>query len=55
MDLLGPLDATMTFKYVLLVKDRATGFLVTALLPEKSAMTVRNAFIQNWVGHRGVF
>ena len=28
--------------------------LVTAPLPEKSAMTVRNAFIQNLVGHYGV-
>ena len=54
MDLLGPLDESMTFKYVLLVKDRATGFLVTAPLPDKSAMTVRNAFMQNWVGHYGV-
>ena len=37
-----------------MIKNRATGLLVTALIPDKTALTVRNAFIQNWVGHYGV-
>ena len=39
---------------MLLIKDRATGLLVTAPIPNKTAMTVRDAFIQNWIGHYGV-
>ena len=54
LDLLGPLESSVHYKYVLLIKDRATGFLVTAPLPDKTAVTVRNSFIQNWVGHYGV-
>ena len=54
LDLLGPLESSIEYKYVLLIKDRATGLLVTAPIPDKTAMTVRNAFIQNWVGHYGV-
>ena len=54
LDLLGPLESSVHYKYVLLIKDRATGFLVTAPLPDKTAITVRNSFVQNWVGHYGV-
>ena len=55
MDLLGPLPyESLTNKYVLLIKDRATSFLVTAPIPDKTKMTVRDAFMQHWVGHYGV-
>ena len=37
-----------------MIKDRATGLLVTAPIPDKTALSVRNAVIQNWVGHYGV-
>ena len=54
LDLIGPLDKSVDYQYVLMIKDRATGLLVTAPIPDKTAITVRNAFIQNWVGHYGV-
>jgi len=54
MDLIGPLDESIGFKYVMVIKDRATAFLVTAPLPDKCALTCRDAFMQNWVGHYGV-
>ena len=42
------MDRSIDCRYALLIKDRATGLLVTTLIPDKTAMTVRNAFIQNW-------
>ena len=55
MDLLGPLPHdSLTNKYVLVIKDRATSFSVTAPIPNKKQMTVRDAFMQHWVGHYGV-
>ena len=54
LDLIGPLDRSMHYQYVLMIKDRATGLLVTAPIPDKTALTVRNAFIQHWIGHYGV-
>ena len=41
-------------KYVLTLKDRGTGYLVTAPIPDKKAQTVRDAFMQHWCGHYGV-
>ena len=52
--LLDPLDESIAHIYVILIKYRATGVLVTAPLPNKKEITVRNAFMQNYVGHYGV-
>ena len=41
-------------KYIMTFKDRGTGFLVTAPLPDKKAETVKNALIQSWCGIFGV-
>ena len=41
-------------KYVLTMKDRGTGYLVTAPIPDKKAQTVRDAFVQHWCGNYGV-
>ena len=54
LDLIGPLDKSNDYQYVLMIKDRATRLLVTAPIPNKTAITVRKAFLQNWVGHYGV-
>ena len=55
LDLMGPLNVESgVFQYILTAKDRASGFLVTVPLVNKKASTVRDAFLQNWVGHLGV-
>ena len=55
IDLVGPLnEASCNNKFILTAKDRATGFLVTMPIPDKKAITVRNAFFQCWVGPFGV-
>ena len=55
IDLVGPLnEVSCNNKFILTAKDRATGFLVTMPIPDKKAVTVRNAFFQCWVGPFGV-
>ena len=55
MDLVGPMN-TISYgnKHILTVKDRGTGYLVTAPIPDRKAETVRNAFIQYWCGYFGI-
>ena len=55
IDLVGPLDiASVGHKYILTIKDRGTGFLVTTPVPDKKAETIRNAFVQSWCGYFGI-
>ena len=55
VDLMGPMSVVSeNKKYILTVKDRGTGYLVTAPITDKKAETVRNAFIQSWCGPFGV-
>ena len=55
MDLVGPMEeASDGNKYILTAKDRGTGFLVTVPIPNKRAVTVRNAFVQHWCGVFGI-
>ena len=55
VDLIGPMEVSSNDnKYVLTLKDRGTGYLVTAPIPDKKAQTVRDAFMQHWCGHYGV-
>ena len=45
IDLVGPLnESSCNNKYILTIKDRATGFLVTMPITDKKALTVWNAF-----------
>ena len=55
VDLMGPMSVVSeNNKYILTVKDRGTGYLVTAPISDKRAETVKNAFIQSWCGPFGV-
>ena len=54
IDLIGPMDVVSNnCRYVLTIKDRGTGFLVAAPIPDKKAMTVRDAFVQSWCSYFG--
>ena len=54
MDLIGPMNVVSNdCKYILTMKDRGTGFLVTTPIPNKKAMTVRDAFVQSWCSYFG--
>ena len=54
MDLMGPFSIiSNNNKYILTIKDRGTGFLITTPIKDKKAETVREAFIQSWVGTFG--
>ena len=54
IDLIGPMNVVSNnCRYVLTMKDRGTGFLVTAPIPDKKAITVRNAFVQSWCSYFG--
>ena len=47
IDLIGPMDMSSNDnKYVLTLKYRGTGFLVTAPIPGKKSQTVRDAFVR---------
>ena len=51
LDLMGPFNIISNQnKYILTIKDRGTGFLVAAPIQNKKAETVREAFMQSWVG-----
>ena len=55
VDLIGPMNVISDGnKYIMTIKDRGTGFLVTSPLPNKKAETVKNALIQSWCGIFGV-
>ena len=45
--------ASNNCKYVLTMKDRGTGFLVTTPIPNKQAVTIRDAFLQSWCNYFG--
>ena len=52
IDLIGPVDvASNNNKYILTIKDKETSYLVTAPIPDKTTLTVRDAFVQNWFGY----
>ena len=54
IDLVGPMDVVSNnCKYVLTIKDRGTGFLVATPIPDKKALTVRDAFVQSWCSYFG--
>ena len=54
MDLIGPMNVVSNnCRYVLTIKDRGTGFLVATPIPDKRAITVRNAFMQSWCSYFG--
>ena len=53
-DLVGPLVESQGMKYILTIKERCTGLFASCPLPNKEAETVKNAFLQNWVGHYGI-
>ena len=54
MDLIGPMNVVSNnCRYILTIKDRGTGFLVTTPIPDKKAMTVRDAFVQSWCSYFG--
>ena len=54
IDLIGPMDVVSNnCRYILTIKDRGTGFLVATPIPDKKAMTVRDAFVQSWCSYFG--
>ena len=54
IDLVGPLVESDGNKYIMTMKDRATGFLWAAALPNKYATTVSNAFERSFVALCGI-
>ena len=53
-DLVGPLRPSKGFRYVLTIRDRATGFLAATPLKDKSALSVVTAFNNHFIGIFGV-
>ena len=54
VDLMGPLVESGGYKYVLTMRDRGTGFLVTAPLPDKTSLSVVTAIRDSLVANFGV-
>ena len=54
MDLVGPLPSIDNFPYILTMRDRNTGFLVTAPLEEKTSENVIAKFEQNFIAKFGL-
>ena len=54
VDLVGPLDDSEGFRFILTMRDRGTGYLITAPLTDKSAMTVTDALSHHLIGKFGV-
>ena len=55
IDLVGLMDlASNNNRYILTMKDRRRSYLVTAQIPDKRALTVRDAFVQSLCGYYGV-
>ena len=54
IDLVGPMsEVSNNCRYILTMKDRGTGFLVTAPIPNKKAIIIRDAFLQSWCSYFG--
>ena len=53
-DLVGPLQESDGSRYILTIRDRGTGFLVSAPLPDKTAASVVTAFSHHYVAKFGV-
>ena len=54
MDLVGPLPSIGNFPYILTIRDRNTGFLVTAPLRDKTSESVISEFAQNFIAKFGI-
>ena len=54
LDLVGPLPNNACFQYIITMRDRNTGFLCTAPLPDKTTESVIYAIEQNWVAKFGI-
>ena len=53
-DICGPFEESNGFKYILSVKDRATGFLITIPLSNRTTKSVLHGFSTQFVGILGV-
>ena len=53
-DLVGPLEESDGFKYVLTLRDRVTGFMAAAPIKNKASLTVVDAFKRNFIGILGI-
>ena len=53
-DLVGPLQSSDDFRYILTIRDRGTGFLVSAAIPDKTASSVVQAFTNHFIAKFGV-
>lgn len=53
-DLVGPLEESDGWRYILTIRDRGTGFLVSVPLPDKTALSVVEAFTHHYIAKFGV-
>ena len=53
-DLVGPLEESVGWRYILTIRDRGTGFLISAPLPDKTATSVVDAFSLHYIAKFGV-
>ena len=54
LDLVGPLPPSDGYRYILTMRDRGTGLLVAAPLPDKTSSAMAEAFVSHFLGHYGV-
>ena len=50
IDLMGPLKSVTENKYIMVITDAFSKYVVLAAIPDKSAQTVAKAFFKHWVG-----
>lgn len=53
-DLVGPLQSSDNFRYILTIRDRGTGFIVSAAISDKTASSVVQAFTNHYIAKFGV-
>ena len=54
VDIVGPLPAQNSFRYLLTAVDRTTRWTEVAPLVDTSASSVLNAFVNTWVARFGI-